>query len=154
MTRSIQVKQPELETKRIALLQRESELLKKRQALQEKLLQELSASQGDILKNEVRTSRPGEAFYFRLIHFVSCRNCWTLWMRSKRAAPALTSPYRNRVKLRRNCCSNTNSINRSVVERRICILESIRFIRCPCTCSHRCMLRASATGMWVQQNCL
>lgn len=55
MTRSIQVKQPELETKRIAMLQRESELLKKRQALQEKLLLELSASQGDILKNEVRT---------------------------------------------------------------------------------------------------
>lgn len=54
MTRSVQVKQPELETKRIALLQRESELLKKRQALQEKLLLELSASQGDILKNEVR----------------------------------------------------------------------------------------------------
>lgn len=53
MTKSIQVKQPELETKRIALLQRESELLKKRQALQEKLLMELSASQGDILKNEV-----------------------------------------------------------------------------------------------------
>lgn len=53
MTKSIQVKQPDLETKRIALLQRESELLKKRQALQEKLLQELSASQGDILKNQV-----------------------------------------------------------------------------------------------------
>lgn len=56
MTRSIQVKQPELETKRIALLQRESELLKKRQTLQEKLLLELSASQGDILKNEVRAT--------------------------------------------------------------------------------------------------
>lgn len=56
MTKSIQVKQPELETKRIALLQRESELLKKRQELQEKLLLELSASQGDILKNQVRTS--------------------------------------------------------------------------------------------------
>lgn len=56
MSKSIQVKQPELETKRIALLQKESELLKKRQDLQEKLLLELSTSQGDILKNEVKTN--------------------------------------------------------------------------------------------------
>lgn len=69
MTRSIQVKQPELETKRIALLQRESELLKKRQALQEKLLLELSASQGDILKNEVRTSHTLAHYFFFLNSF-------------------------------------------------------------------------------------
>lgn len=55
MSKSIQVKQPELETKRIVLLQNESDLLKKREELQEKLLLELSKSQGDILKNEVFT---------------------------------------------------------------------------------------------------
>lgn len=53
MSKSIQVKQPQLETKRISLLQNESDLLKKREELQEKLLLELSKSQGDILKNEV-----------------------------------------------------------------------------------------------------
>lgn len=53
MSKSIQVKQPELDTKRISLLQSESDLLKKREELQEKLLLELSKSQGDILKNEV-----------------------------------------------------------------------------------------------------
>lgn len=53
MSKSIQVKQPELHTKRISLLQNESDLLKKREELQEKLLMELSKSQGDILKNEV-----------------------------------------------------------------------------------------------------
>lgn len=53
MGKSIQVKQPELETKRISLLQNESDLLKKRDELQEKLLLELSKSQGDILKNDV-----------------------------------------------------------------------------------------------------
>lgn len=56
MSKSIQVKQPELETKRISLLQNESDLLKKREELQEKLLLELSKSQGDILKNEVSES--------------------------------------------------------------------------------------------------
>lgn len=53
MSKSIQVKQPDLETKRISLLHNESDLLKKREELQEKLLLELSKSQGDILKNEV-----------------------------------------------------------------------------------------------------
>lgn len=53
MSKSIQVKEPVLETKRIKLLQNESDLLKKREKLQEKLLLELSKSQGDILKNEV-----------------------------------------------------------------------------------------------------
>lgn len=56
MSKSIQVKQPELETKRISLLRNESDLLKKRDELQEKLLLELSKSQGDILKNEVSQS--------------------------------------------------------------------------------------------------
>lgn len=56
MSKSIQVKQPQLETKRISLLQNESDLLKKREELQEKLLLELSKSQGDILKNEVSVS--------------------------------------------------------------------------------------------------
>lgn len=54
MTKSILVKQPDMETKRIALLQTESKLWKDRQELNNKLLYELSNSQGDILKNEVR----------------------------------------------------------------------------------------------------
>lgn len=53
MMKSILVKQPELETKRIELLQMESKFCKDRQELQNKLLLELSNSQGDILKNEV-----------------------------------------------------------------------------------------------------
>lgn len=57
MSKSIQVKQPEMETKRITLLQNESDFLKKREELQEKLLLELSKSQGDILKNEVNLFR-------------------------------------------------------------------------------------------------
>lgn len=47
------MKQADLEAKRIELLQRESDLMKKRSELQDKLLHELSTSQGDILKNEV-----------------------------------------------------------------------------------------------------
>lgn len=53
MMKSIQVRQPEMETKRINLLQSESKLWKERRELQDKLLFELSTSQGDILKNEV-----------------------------------------------------------------------------------------------------
>lgn len=53
MTKSILVKQPEMETKRIELLQMESKLWRERQELNHKLLYELSNSQGDILKNEV-----------------------------------------------------------------------------------------------------
>lgn len=53
MTKSILVKQPEMETKRVALLQTESKLWKDRQELNDRLLKELSNSQGDILKNEV-----------------------------------------------------------------------------------------------------
>ena len=53
MAKSIQSKQPELEIKRIALLQNEGKLWKQRIELQDKLLHELSAAQGDILKNEV-----------------------------------------------------------------------------------------------------
>lgn len=53
MMKSILVKQPELETKRVGLLQAESKMCKDRQELQNKLLYELSSSQGDILKNEV-----------------------------------------------------------------------------------------------------
>lgn len=64
MSKSIQVKQPELETKRVSLLQNESDLLKKREKLQEKLLLELSKSQGDILKNDVI------AFHLQIYDFV------------------------------------------------------------------------------------
>lgn len=53
MNKSILVKQPDMETKRINLLQTESQLWKDRQELNQKLLYELSNSQGDILKNEV-----------------------------------------------------------------------------------------------------
>lgn len=51
--KSIQIVQPELETKRIELLKNESEMMKRRQELQEKLLFELSTSEGDLLSNEV-----------------------------------------------------------------------------------------------------
>lgn len=53
MARSIQLKQPELEEKRLNLLQNEGELGKQKLDLQDKLLVELSSAQGDILKNEV-----------------------------------------------------------------------------------------------------
>lgn len=62
MSKSIQVKQPELETKRISLLKNESDMLKKREELQEKLLLELSKSQGDILKNEVSCDKMNFSF--------------------------------------------------------------------------------------------
>lgn len=84
MSKSIQVKQPTLETKRISLLQNESDLLKKRKELQEKLLLELSKSQGDILKNEVNFSlhfRSSQNLYepiLLIIHFrfsFAYRNC-------------------------------------------------------------------------------
>lgn len=53
MARSIQLKQPELEEKRLHLLQNEGQLGKQKLDLQDKLLVELSSAQGDILKNEV-----------------------------------------------------------------------------------------------------
>lgn len=62
MNKLIHVRQPELETKRFSLLQNESDLLKKRKELQEKLLLELSKSKGDILKNEVILFT--KSFYF------------------------------------------------------------------------------------------
>lgn len=53
MARSIQLKQPELEEKRLHLLQNEGQLGKQKLDLQDKLLVELSSATGDILKNEV-----------------------------------------------------------------------------------------------------
>lgn len=53
MARSIQLKQPELEEKRLQLLQNEGQLGKQKLELQDKLLVELSSATGDILKNEV-----------------------------------------------------------------------------------------------------
>lgn len=54
MARSIQLKQPELEEKRLHLLQNEGQLGKQKLELQDKLLVELSSATGDILKNEVK----------------------------------------------------------------------------------------------------
>uniref|UniRef100_A0A182JQU2 Cytoplasmic dynein 2 heavy chain 1 n=1 Tax=Anopheles christyi TaxID=43041 RepID=A0A182JQU2_9DIPT len=48
----VQTKQPEIERKRTELLQEEGKLMKEKLNLQDKLLQELSSAQGDILKNE------------------------------------------------------------------------------------------------------
>ncbi|XP_058460067.1 cytoplasmic dynein 2 heavy chain 1 [Malaya genurostris] len=45
-------KDPEIEKKRVDLLQQEGRLMKEKRSLQDKLLQELSSSKGDILKNE------------------------------------------------------------------------------------------------------
>ncbi|XP_040163455.1 cytoplasmic dynein 2 heavy chain 1 [Anopheles arabiensis] len=50
--RWVQTKQPEIERKRTELLQEEGKLMKEKLNLQDKLLQELSSAQGDILKNE------------------------------------------------------------------------------------------------------
>lgn len=51
LSRFIQIKSPNLEAKRVELLKKDSVLLKTRQELEDKLLQELSLAQGDILKN-------------------------------------------------------------------------------------------------------
>uniref|UniRef100_A0A182NV76 Cytoplasmic dynein 2 heavy chain 1 n=1 Tax=Anopheles dirus TaxID=7168 RepID=A0A182NV76_9DIPT len=48
----VHTKQPEIERKRTELLQEEGKLMKEKLNLQDKLLQELSSAQGDILKNE------------------------------------------------------------------------------------------------------
>lgn len=53
MSKTIQLKQPELEIQRKKLLQNEGQLWKQQLKLQDRLLEELSAAQGDILKNEV-----------------------------------------------------------------------------------------------------
>lgn len=53
MSKSIQLKKPDLDIKRVNLLQNEGKLLKQRSELQDKLLLELSSATGDILKNEV-----------------------------------------------------------------------------------------------------
>ncbi|XP_023163173.2 cytoplasmic dynein 2 heavy chain 1 [Drosophila hydei] len=52
MSKAIVLKNPALEQQRIELLQREGELLKQRMALQDKLLEQLSKAEGDILRNE------------------------------------------------------------------------------------------------------
>lgn len=51
MSRSISLKMPELESRRISLLEHEGKLLEERAKLQNKLLEELSLASGDILKN-------------------------------------------------------------------------------------------------------
>uniref|UniRef100_A0A182W9J8 Cytoplasmic dynein 2 heavy chain 1 n=1 Tax=Anopheles minimus TaxID=112268 RepID=A0A182W9J8_9DIPT len=48
----VHTKQPEIERKRTELLQEEGKLMKEKLNLQDKLLQELSSAQGNILKNE------------------------------------------------------------------------------------------------------
>ncbi|XP_017471893.1 PREDICTED: cytoplasmic dynein 2 heavy chain 1-like [Rhagoletis zephyria] len=52
MSKAIILKNPELEQKRIELLKNEGVLLKQRIELEDKLLEELSTAQGDILENE------------------------------------------------------------------------------------------------------
>lgn len=53
LSKTIALKRPDLEVKRIQLLQNEGQLWKQRLELQDKLLLELSTAQGDILKNDV-----------------------------------------------------------------------------------------------------
>ncbi|KFB35182.1 AGAP010790-PA-like protein [Anopheles sinensis] len=48
----VNAQQPEIERKRTELLQEEGKLMKEKLNLQDKLLQELSSAQGDLLKNE------------------------------------------------------------------------------------------------------
>ncbi|KAH8413035.1 hypothetical protein KR009_007595, partial [Drosophila setifemur] len=52
MSKAIVFKNAELEQQRIALLQKEGDLLKQRMDMQDKLLEQLSKSEGDILRNE------------------------------------------------------------------------------------------------------
>lgn len=52
MSKAIVLKNGELEQQRIELLQKEGHLLKQRMEMQDKLLEQLSKSEGDILKNE------------------------------------------------------------------------------------------------------
>ncbi|XP_002132927.3 cytoplasmic dynein 2 heavy chain 1 [Drosophila pseudoobscura] len=52
MSKAIVLKNAELEQQRIQLLQREGDLLKQRMEMQDKLLEQLSKSEGDILRNE------------------------------------------------------------------------------------------------------
>ncbi|ALC40164.1 btv [Drosophila busckii] len=52
LSKAIVLQNAQLEQQRIALLQREGELLKQRMELQDKLLEQLSKAEGDILKNE------------------------------------------------------------------------------------------------------
>ncbi|XP_016964184.1 cytoplasmic dynein 2 heavy chain 1 [Drosophila biarmipes] len=52
MSKAIVLKNPELEQQRIELLQKEGDLLKQRMDMQDKLLEQLSKSEGDILRNE------------------------------------------------------------------------------------------------------
>ncbi|XP_028896482.2 cytoplasmic dynein 2 heavy chain 1 [Zeugodacus cucurbitae] len=56
MSKAIVLKNPELERKRIELLKNEGVLLKQRIELEDKLLEELSTAQGDILKNDMLLS--------------------------------------------------------------------------------------------------
>jgi len=52
MSKAIVLKNPELEQQRIELLQKEGDLLKQRMDMQDNLLEQLSKSEGDILRNE------------------------------------------------------------------------------------------------------
>ncbi|XP_017012255.3 cytoplasmic dynein 2 heavy chain 1 [Drosophila takahashii] len=52
MSKAIVLKNAELEQQRIELLQKEGDLLKQRMDMQDKLLEQLSKSEGDILRNE------------------------------------------------------------------------------------------------------
>ncbi|XP_017051507.2 cytoplasmic dynein 2 heavy chain 1 [Drosophila ficusphila] len=52
MSKAIVLKNAELEQQRIELLQKEGDLLKQRMEMQDKLLEQLSKSEGDILRNE------------------------------------------------------------------------------------------------------
>lgn len=60
MSKAIVLKNPELESKRIQLLKNEGVLLKQRIELEDKLLEELSTAQGDILKNDMLLSTLNE----------------------------------------------------------------------------------------------
>jgi dynein heavy chain 2 len=53
LSKWISIKNPEMEMKRIELLEEEGRLIKQKIEFQDKLLEELSHAEGDILKNEV-----------------------------------------------------------------------------------------------------
>ena len=57
LSKWISLKHPEMESKRIELLQNEGKLMSQKIELQDKLLEELSVAEGDILKNNVRLEK-------------------------------------------------------------------------------------------------
>lgn len=71
LSKWISLKHPEMESKRIELLQNEGKLMSEKIELQDKLLLELSLAEGDILKNDVCILNINIIFFSKIFF---CRN--------------------------------------------------------------------------------